>query len=77
MKTVIKQIKAEIKEIDKSIVVFVMSHGKDGAIHTSDRLIYYHNDIFAEFNESNCPQLKEKPKVFFIVACLGKEDNCG
>ena len=55
-----------------AFVMIVMSHGRDG-----DRILGVDGrettvkDLMVEFQETKCPSLKKKPKVFIIQACRG------
>lgn len=58
--------------IDKNMfVLFVMSHGIGDAVCGSDNETLPVKQITALFNNSNCPNLREKPKIFFVQACRG------
>ncbi|XP_035382535.1 caspase-4-like [Electrophorus electricus] len=62
-----------------STFVVIMSHGKRDAIlgvnygpsNTSDVLPV--DNIYVHLNTSNCPSLRDKPKVILIQACRGGE----
>ncbi|XP_069803071.1 caspase-9 [Dendropsophus ebraccatus] len=45
-------------------------YGTDGAWIPVERIVNY-------FNGSNCPGLRGKPKLFFIQACIGEEQDRG
>jgi len=77
MNVVINETKSEIRKSDKVIAVFVMSHGHLGRIQTSDGKRFYLENLYGKFDNLQCPQLENKPKLFFIVSCLGKNLNKG
>ena len=55
-----------------AFVMIIMSHGKDGDyIQGVDKKYTAVNDLMVEFQETNCPSLKKKPKVFIIQTCRG------
>lgn len=54
-------------------VCFIMSHGSKDGVHGTDGGIISKDDIFGPFSGKSCPSLVDKPKVFFIQACRGKE----
>ncbi|XP_044862131.1 caspase-14-like [Mauremys mutica] len=58
-------------------LITLMSHGRShGLIQGKDRDTVDLDDIFALFNNIQCPKLQEKPKIFIIQACRGgKEDH--
>lgn len=57
-------------------VVTLMSHGENGFIKMKNGEKISLEDIFAMFNNKNCPALQEKPKIFIIQACRGEmRDN--
>lgn len=58
------------------LIVILMSHGRTGVIAGTDaELLHLHDDVFALFNNANCPALKGKPKLFFVQACRGGKYN--
>ena len=55
-----------------AFVMVVMSHGVDGdCILGVDGRETSVKDLMVEFQETKCPSLKKKPKVFIIQACRG------
>lgn len=64
-----------------SMIVIILSHGgqlnnKD-FIYGSDHDIIDKSDICDIFNNKNCTQLQNKPKVFFFICCRGKSLDYG
>lgn len=58
----------------EAFVCIVMSHGlKDDWIAGSDDHYIKLEAILGYFNNSNCPNLINKPKIFFVQACRGGE----
>ncbi|NWQ86499.1 CASPA protein, partial [Burhinus bistriatus] len=51
----------------------ILSHGESGAIYGKDEELVSIRMIMSHFTATQCPQLVEKPKLFFIQACQGKE----
>ncbi|XP_069774264.1 caspase-2 isoform X2 [Narcine bancroftii] len=56
----------------------------DGVLHHLGFSVCSHRDLTAElddvwrlFDNENCPQLQNKPKIFLIQACRGEETDCG
>uniref|UniRef100_A0A8C6UNE8 Caspase-8 n=1 Tax=Neogobius melanostomus TaxID=47308 RepID=A0A8C6UNE8_9GOBI len=67
----------KLKETD-SVFVVISSHGKLGAVlgvnHKPDEPDELKvDDIYDKLNAKNCPALVDKPKIFIIQACRGKE----
>ena len=55
-----------------AFVMIVMSHGgEDDFILGVDQNSTKVEDLMKEFQETRCPSLKNKPKVFIIQACRG------
>jgi len=54
----------------------ILSHGESGAIYGKDEELVSIRMIMSHFTARQCPQLAEKPKLFFIQACQGKEIQC-
>ncbi|NWW92362.1 CASPA protein, partial [Rhynochetos jubatus] len=54
----------------------ILSHGESGAIYGKDAQLVSIRMIMSYFTAKQCPQLAEKPKLFFIQACQGKEIQC-
>ncbi|XP_017336114.1 caspase 8 isoform X1 [Ictalurus punctatus] len=54
-------------------VCCIMSHGSSDGVHGTDGAIVSRDDIFGPFSGNSCPSLINKPKVFIIQACRGKE----
>jgi len=57
------------------MILAVLSHGRDGQIIASDGLVVETEDIYAKFNNSNCPLLQGKPKFFIVQACRGDDTD--
>ena len=56
---------------DDCLVIFIMSHGKDGLIKTHDSQDFEIKTMIRRF--SRVSSLEGKPKLFFIAACQGSE----
>ncbi|XP_072197976.1 caspase-10-like [Excalfactoria chinensis] len=54
-------------------VCCILSHGESGAVYGKDGKLVSIRTIMAYFTAKQCPQLTEKPKLFFVQACQGKE----
>ncbi|NXD80117.1 CASPA protein, partial [Halcyon senegalensis] len=54
----------------------ILSHGESGAIYGKNGELVSIRMIMSYFTAKQCPQLAEKPKLFFIQACQGKEIQC-
>ncbi|XP_010017544.1 PREDICTED: caspase-10 [Nestor notabilis] len=54
----------------------ILSHGESGAVYGRDEELISIRTIMSHFTAKQCPQLAEKPKLFFIQACQGKEVQC-
>ena len=62
----------ELRKVDY-FICFIMSHGrKGGKILGSDGNTVNLKYIEDLFNRESCPDLKGKPKIFFIQACRGE-----
>nr|XP_006121821.1 caspase-14-like isoform X2 [Pelodiscus sinensis] len=70
------QINQSKDEVSCCLIV-LMSHGRShGLIQGKDGVTVDLDDVFALFNNIQCPKLQEKPKIFIIQACRGgKEDH--
>jgi len=55
------------------MILVVLSHGREGQIITSDGRGVDTEEIYAQFNNVNCPKLKGKPKFFIVQACRGTD----
>lgn len=51
--------------------MFIMAHGGLGHIEVNDEEILDLEEIYKMFNNSQCPALREKPKLFVVQACRG------
>ncbi|NWS71006.1 CASPA protein, partial [Crotophaga sulcirostris] len=54
----------------------ILSHGESGAVYGKDAELVSIRRIMSHFTALQCPQLAEKPKLFFIQACQGKAIQC-
>ncbi|XP_074842174.1 caspase-14-like isoform X2 [Carettochelys insculpta] len=71
------QINQSEDEISCCLIV-LMSHGRNhNLIQGKDGDTVDLDDIFALFNNVQCPKLQEKPKIFIIQACRGGEEDHG
>ncbi|XP_077535270.1 uncharacterized protein LOC144147094 isoform X2 [Haemaphysalis longicornis] len=70
--------KAESQKDAQCLVVILMSHGEEGAIHDiENEKVPLDSHVFDPFNNENCPHLQGKPKIFFVQACRGNQWDCG
>ncbi|XP_060679067.1 caspase-2 isoform X1 [Hemiscyllium ocellatum] len=60
-----------------SCVVALLSHGVEGAVYGTDGELLQIQEVFRMFDNDSCPQLQNKPKMFFIQACRGGETDSG
>lgn len=69
--------KAEQQKAADCLVVILMSHGDRGTIYGVDDEELPLDDIYEKFNNSNCPSLQGKPKLFFVQTCRGRKSDTG
>ncbi|XP_013919167.1 PREDICTED: caspase-2 [Thamnophis sirtalis] len=60
-----------------SCIVSLLSHGIEGGVYGVDGNLLQLQEIFSLFDNANCPNLQNKPKMFFIQACRGDETDRG
>ncbi|XP_056655805.1 caspase-2 isoform X3 [Monodelphis domestica] len=60
-----------------SCMVALLSHGIEGGIYGVDGKLLQLQEVFRLFDNANCPNLQNKPKMFFIQACRGDETDRG
>lgn len=60
-----------------SFICIIMSHGDEEGILGTDSQSVPVDSIIAKFQGNKCPQLATKPKLFFLQACRGKDDDNG
>ena len=51
------------------VTVFLLSHGEASGMYGSDGKLVQYSNIVSKFNNTNCPGLLGKPRVFVIQAC--------
>ncbi|XP_038841689.1 caspase-14-like [Salvelinus namaycush] len=56
------------------LVVVIMCHGRLGHIFLSDGKEIELEEIYQMFNNSQCPALHKKPKLFIVQACRGVKE---
>jgi len=66
----------KLKNAD-SCIVAISSHGEEDVIACSDGRPVSIKYITSRFNNLQCPNLKGKPKMFFIQACRGSSFDNG
>ncbi|XP_070598139.1 caspase-2 isoform X1 [Erythrolamprus reginae] len=64
------------QNLDSCIISF-LSHGIEGGVYGVDGKLLQLQEIFSLFDNANCPNLQNKPKMFFIQACRGDETDRG
>ncbi|XP_031432332.1 caspase-2 isoform X2 [Clupea harengus] len=62
--------RTEHREMD-CCAVCLLSHGKEGGVYGTDGELLELDWVFEAFDNARCPQLQNKPKMFFIQACRG------
>ncbi|KAF7241161.1 Caspase-2 [Varanus komodoensis] len=58
------------RDVD-SCIVSLLSHGIEGGVYGVDGRLVQLQEIFRLFDNANCPNLQNKPKMFFVQACRG------
>ncbi|XP_014445038.1 caspase-10 isoform X1 [Tupaia chinensis] len=74
MENLLQEYKRHPGHVDADCFVFcILTHGKFGAVYSSDGVLIPIRKIMAHFTAHQCPGLAHKPKLFFIQACQGEE----
>ncbi|XP_016805008.3 caspase-10 isoform X5 [Pan troglodytes] len=74
MEEVLQRQKCNPAHADGDCFVFcILTHGRFGAVYSSDEALIPIREIMSHFTALQCPRLAEKPKLFFIQACQGEE----
>ncbi|XP_010209837.1 PREDICTED: caspase-2 isoform X1 [Tinamus guttatus] len=66
----------EHRDVD-SCIIALLSHGVEGGVYGTDGKLLQLQEAFRLFDNANCPNLQNKPKMFFIQACRGDEADRG
>uniref|UniRef100_A0A667YV67 Caspase 20, apoptosis-related cysteine peptidase n=1 Tax=Myripristis murdjan TaxID=586833 RepID=A0A667YV67_9TELE len=67
----------ELPQHGDAFVCCILSHGDTGTVTGTDGIPLPITDITSTFNGNNCALLVDKPKVFFIQACQGRQKHQG
>ncbi|MBN3325089.1 CLCN1 protein, partial [Atractosteus spatula] len=67
---------SELRAVDSSVVC-LLSHGVEGAVYGTDGQLVELDWVLEVFDNAHCPQLQNKPKMFFIQACRGEDTDSG
>lgn len=74
--SVLKEFSADARHANADMMILViLSHGRDGQIIASDGLPVDTERIYSQFNNTNCPMLRGKPKFFIVQACRGDDTD--
>ncbi|XP_036109900.1 caspase-10 isoform X2 [Molossus molossus] len=74
LEKVLQKYKRHPDHADGDCFVFcVLTHGRFGAVYSSDEALIPIREIMSHFTAQQCPSLANKPKLFFIQACQGEE----
>jgi len=65
------------KDLSKysSLVVGILGHGDKSLVYGVDGEKVLLNRLQYAFNDKSCPAFEEKPKIFIILACQGKNEQ--
>ena len=74
LRTIEEISKYDFKLYDGFVMCF-LTHGERGILFSADSLPIELDKIKSYFNGDNCPYLFEKPKLFFLQACQGQENQ--
>ena len=74
LRTIEEISKYDFKLYDGLVMCF-LTHGERGILFSADSLPIELDKIKSYFNGDNCPYLFEKPKLFFLQACQGQENQ--
>ncbi|KAL5013987.1 hypothetical protein ScPMuIL_008257 [Solemya velum] len=58
-------------------VCIILTHGSQEGVYGTDGVVVTVKKITDKFDGQNCPNLKGKPKLFFIQACQGEGRDSG
>ncbi|XP_023444663.2 caspase-10 isoform X2 [Dasypus novemcinctus] len=73
LEDILQEYKSHPGHADGDCFVFcVLTHGKLGAVYSSDEALIPIRRIVSHFTAQQCPGLADKPKLFFIQACQGE-----
>ncbi|KAM8789704.1 caspase-10 [Rhynchonycteris naso] len=74
LEEILKKYRSHPDHAEGDCFVFcILSHGKFGAVYSSDEALIPIQEITSHFTALQCPGLLNKPKLFFIQACQGEE----
>ena len=59
----------------ESLILWLMSHGGEGTLMTSDMKDFQVSKLTVIFSNKNCPNLQGKPKLVFVQACRGGKNQ--
>ena len=62
-----------IHQCADAFVLVLLTHGSRGSVFGIDGEKVPIDEITTLFDGSHCPQLRNKPKLFFVQACQGRE----
>ncbi|XP_004871686.1 caspase-10 [Heterocephalus glaber] len=73
MEKILREQRSHPGHADGDCFVFcILTHGKLGAVYSSDKALIPLREITSHFTAQQCQALAHKPKLFFIQACQGE-----
>ena len=77
MQEIIEEMRQRDHNNYDSFVCCILSHGEAGQVYGSDGVLLSLNDITSRLSGMECQSLANKPKLFFLQACRGKQTDQG
>jgi len=65
--------RSDVHRYANAFVLVLLTHGSKGSIFGTDGKKVLIESITTLFDGNHCPHLQNKPKLFFIQACQGRE----
>ena len=67
----VKDFGKKLEDEDQMAILCILSHGKEGTVFGYDEQEVKVKELSSYLNNTNCPQMKHKPKMLIIQACQG------
>lgn len=65
----------KVSQESSAVSIILYGNGLNDSIVSSDGLTVYHQELLRAFNDTNCPYLAGRPKIFVFKSCRSTETN--